>query len=314
MKEIKLPWQVFDLLAQTNDIYQLRLLQWAFVKAQSTLSHVDNNLQRINLQLVRDVCEIEIPLSFLTVDQAHAADHIRRAFELQNVDFLATYEGRPIQIKAIAFPRLVRKSEGMFIRYYIHKSLWLALIDFSHGYRRLNISVLSKIRRPTTILLYFLISSQNQDITLKLDTFRNMLRLPNAYTKKSNLIARVLEPARAELATAQTTFAYKFDSNTKGKTPNTITLQPIPQQPERSEGAEQLADRLQINMHTEVADYLRTKFNATDADLRTIAPHLDNTQTPFAQIDTIARIHTNALRHGARNRIAYLIAALKRQS
>lgn len=314
MKEIKLPWQVFDLLAQTNDIYQLRLLQWAFVKAQNTLQHVDKNLQRINLQLVRDVCEIEIPLSFLTIDQAHAADHIRRAFELQNVDFLATYEGRPIQIKAIAFPRLVRKSEGMFIRYYIHKSLWLALIDFSHGYRRLNITVLSKIRRPTTILLYFLISSQNQDITLKLDTFRNMLRLPNAYTKKSNLIARVLEPARDELATAQTTFAYKFDSNTKGKTPNTITLQPIPQQPERSEGAEQLSDRLQINMHTEVADYIRDKFNATDADLRTIAPHLNTKLTPFAQIDLIAQIHTIALRNGVTNPIAYLIAALKRQS
>lgn len=314
MKEIKLPWQVFDLLAQTNDIYQLRLLQWAFVKAQGTLQHVDKNLQRINLQLVRDVCEIEIPITFITIDLAHAADHIRRAFELQNVDFLATYEGRPIQIKAIAFPRLVRKSEGMFIRYYIHKSLWLALIDLSRGYRRLNVGVLSRIRRPTTILLYFLISSQTKEITLKLDTFRNMLRLPKAYTKKSNLIARVLEPAREELASAQTTFAYKFDSNTKGKTPNTITLQPISQQPERSEGAEQLADRLQINMQSEVADYLRDKFNATDADLRTIAPHLDTTQTPYAQIDTIAQIHTNALRNGARNPIAYLIASLKRQS
>lgn len=314
MKEIKLPWQVFDLLAQTNDIYQLRLLQWAGVKAQSTLQGFDKNLQRINLQLVRDVCELEIPLSFLTVDQAHAADHIRRAFELQNVDFLATYEGRPVQIKAIAFPRLVRKSEGMFIRYYIHKSLWLALINFSHGYRRLNITVLSKIRRPTTILLYFLISSQKQDITLKLDTFRNMLRLPNAYTKKSNLIARVLEPARDELANAQTTFVYKFDSNTKGKTPTTITLQPIPQAPERSEEVERLADRLQINMHTEVADYIRGKFKATDADLKVIASHLDNTQTPYAQIDTIAQIHTNALRTGARNPIAYLIASLKRQS
>lgn len=314
MKEIKLPWQVFDLLAQTNDIYQLRLLQWAFVKIQDTLKHFDKNLQRINFQYVRDVCEIEIPLSFLTTDQAHASDHIRRAFELQNADFLATYEGRPIKIKAIAFPRLVRKSEGMFIRYYIHRSLLLALIDFSHGYRRLNISVLSKIRRPTTILLYFLISSQSQDITLKLDTFRNMLRLPNAYTKKSNLISRVLDPARDELATAQTAFVYKFDSNTKGKTPTTITLQPIPQQPERSEGAEQLADRLQINMHSEVADYIRNKFNASDADLRTIAPHLDTTQTPYAQIDTIAQIHTNALRNGARNPIAYLIASLKRQS
>lgn len=314
MKEIKLPWQVFDLLAQTNDIYQLRLLQWAFVRAQGTLNHVDKNLQRINLQLVRDVAEIEIPLAFLTTDMAHAAEHIRRAFELQNVDFLATYEGRPIQIKAIAFPRLVRKPEGMHIRYYIHKSLWLALIDFSHGYRRLNIGVLSKLRKPTTVLLYFLISSQTRDYTLKLDTFRNMLRLSPAYSKKGNLIARVLEPARRELANAQTTFTYTFDSNTKGRTPSSITLHPIPQQPERSEGAEQLADRLQINMHTEVADYLRDKFNATDADLRTIAPHLDNTQTPYAQIDLIAQIHTNALRNGARNPIAYLIASLKRQS
>lgn len=311
---MKLPWQVFDLLAQTNDIYQLRLLQWAGVKAQSTLRGFDKNLQRINLQLVRDVCEIEIPVSFLTADRVHASDHIRRAFDLQNVDFLATFEGHPVQIKAIAFPRMIRKNEGVFIRYYIHKSLWLALIDFSHGYRRLNIAVLSKIRRPTTILLYFLVSSQSQDITLKLETFRNMLKLPPAYTKKGNLIARVLEPAREELANAQTTFEYKFDSNTKGKTPTKITLQPIPQAPERSEEAEQLADRLQINIPGEVADYIRDKFNATDADLRTIAPHLDTTQTPYAQIDTIAQIHTNALRTGARNRIAYLIASLKRKS
>lgn len=314
MKEIKLPWQVFDLLAQTNDIYQLRLLQWAFVKAQNTLQHVDKNLQRINFQLVRDVCEIEIPISFLTTDVAHGADHIRRAFELQNVDFLATYEGRPIQIKAIAFPRLLRKSEGMFIRYYIHKSLWLALIDFSHGYRRLNIGVLAQLRRPTTVLLYFLISSQSTDYTLKLDTFRNMLRLSRAYAKKSNLIARILEPARNELQHAQTTFTYTFDTNTKGRTPSSITLHPIPQQPERSEGAEQLADRLQINMHTEVADYLRYKFNASDTDLKIISAHLDINQTPAAQVDTIARIHTTALRHGARNPIAYLIAALKGQS
>lgn len=314
MKEIKLPWQVFDLLAQTNDIYQLRLLQWAFVKAQTFLKHVDKNLKRINLQFFHDVVEVEIPLSFLTTDIAHAADHIRRAFELQNVDFLATYEGRPVKIKAIAFPRTIRTSDGIVIRYHIHLSLWLALIDFSRGYRRLNISVLAQLRRPTTVLLYFLISSQTTDYTLKLDTFRNMLRLSRAYTKKSNLIARVLEPARNELQHAQTTFTYTFDSNTKGRTPNTITLHPIAQQPERSEGAEQLADRLQINMHAEVADYLRDKFNATDADLKVIAPHMDNTQTPFAQIDTIAQIHTNALRHGARNPIAYLIASLKRQS
>lgn len=314
MKEIKLPWQVLDLLAQTNDIYQLRLLEWVFVKAQGTLRQVDKNLQRINIQLIRDVCEIEIPISFLTTDRAHAAEHVKRAFALQNVDFMAAYEGRPIIIKAIAFPRLLRKENGIFIRYYIHKSLWLALIDFSHGYRRLNIAALANLKRPTTVLLYFLISSQRNDLTFNLDTFRNMLRLSDAYTKKSNLIARVLEPARAELRNAQTNFTYSFDSNRKGKTPTQITLTPTAQAAERSEEIEQLADRLQIDITHEAAEYLEHKFQATPADLKAIAPHLAHLTTPAAQVDELARIHTTALRNGARNPIAYLIAALKGQS
>lgn len=314
MKEMKLPWQVIDLLAQTNDIYQLRLLEWAFVKAQGTLQHVDKNLKRINLQLVRDVAEIEIPLSFLTTDKAHASEHVKRAFELQNVNFLAAYEGRPIFIKAIAFPRIRRTPEGIFIRYYIHKSLWLALIDFSRGYRRLDIASLARLKRPLTCMIYFLIAKQTAPLIFNLDTFRNLLRLPDAYKKKSNLIARVLEPARGELTHTNTNFTYTFDTNTKGKTPQQITLTPTALAAERSEEIVKVADRLQIDITHEAAEYLEYKFAASQTDLKTIAPLLAHLTTPAAQVDELARIHTAALRAGARNPIAYLIATLQKKS
>lgn len=314
MKEIKLPWQVIDLFAQINDIYQFRLLEWAFVKAQGTLKLVDKNLQAFNIQLVRDVAEIDIPLSFITTDKAHASEHVKRAFQLQNVDFMARYEDRPILIKAIAFPRIRRTPDGIFIRYYIHKSLWLALIDFSHGYRRLDIASLAKIKRPTTVMIYFMVARQTAPIVFNIATFRNLLRLTDAYKKKSNLIARVLEPAREELQHANTNFTYQFDTNTKGKTPQQITLTPTAQAAERSEEVEKIADRLQIDITHEAAEYLEYKFGATQTDLKIIAPHLAHLTTPAAQVEELARIHTAALRAGARNSIAYLIATLKKKS
>lgn len=313
MKEIKVAYSALRLIAQVTDIYQLRLLGWAFVKAQATVQKIDRNLDKINLQHIRDIHAIELPVSLITTDTSHARAHITRACELQDKTFQAYYDSREITIKAIAFPRLVKRADGWKLQYYIHDSLWLALIDLSHGWRKIDITSMTKIHRTTTMALYFLISKQPHDITLTLDTFRDMLQLSPAYMKKSNLIARILEPAREELKDCATTFAYTFDTNTRGARSQTITLHPITQACERSEQAEQLAQRLQIDLPPETADYLTTKYGATDRDLRLLAPHLTRWASPYDQVAHLAEIHTAALRAGVRNPIAYLTAALQRQ-
>ena len=314
METIKVSYNVGKLLAQVYDIYQLRMLTWILVKAQQSTGKVDKNLKDINLQFALDIGQIELPVSLITTDTSHARAHVRRAFELQDKVFYADCKGAPVEIRAIAFPTTAKVQGQWRIRYYIHRSLWLALLDFSKGWRKLNIASLLKIHRPTTMVLYFLISRQSSPQTYITATLRNMLHLGPGYEKRANLIARVLKPAQQELAKCDTSFDFTFSTISRTNHDDYITLTPIALTPERSEEVSQAADNMQHDLPAEVADYLTDKFAATPRDLSTLTPLLSHHRTPYEAIDHIARIHTAALRAGTSNRMGYLIAALRGKS
>lgn len=314
METIKVSYNIGKLLAQVDDIYQLRMFTWLLCKAQQSTCKYDKNLTEINLSLFLEVGQIEVPLSLITSDTSHARAHIRRAFQLQDKVFHADFKGAPVEIRAIAFPSAVKVNGKWFIRYYIHRSLWFALLDFAKGWRKLDIATLLKIRRPTTMVLYFLIAKQSTLQTYNTATLRNMLHLGKGYEKRSNLIARVLKPAQQELAQCDTTFDYTFTTLSRTSHDDFITITPIALTPERSEDVSKVADSLQHDLPAEVADYLITKFNATPHDLAILTPLLAHHRTPYEAVDHIARIHTAALRAKASNPMGYLITALRGKS
>lgn len=314
METVKVSYNAGKLLAQVDDIYQMRVLSWIFVKAQQATGKADKNLKEINLQFALEVGQLEIPLSLITTDSSHARAHVRRAFLLQDKIFSADYKGIPTEVRAIAFPSLVKIAGKWFIRLYIHRSLWLELLDFTKGWRKLNIVSLLKIRRPTTMVLYFLIARQTSPQIYNTATLRNMLHLGKGYEKRSNLIARVLKPAQQELAHCDTTFDYTFTTISRTNHDDFITITPITLTPERSEEVSQAADNMQHDLPAEVADYLADKFNATPRDLATLTPLLARHRSPYQAIDQIARIRTAALRARASNPMGYLIAALRGKS
>lgn len=314
METIKVSYNVGKLLAQVDDIYQLRMITWLLCKAQQSTCKVDKNLKEINLQFSLEIGQIEVPLSLITTDTSHARAHVRRAFQLQDKVFYADFKGAPVEIRAIAFPSTAKVNGKWCIRYYIHRSLWLALLDFSKGWRKLDIVSLLKIRRPTTMVLYFLISRQSSPQIYNSATLRNILHLGPGYEKRSNFIARVLRPAQEELALCDTTFDFTFSTLSRTSHDDYITLTPRALTPERSEEVSQAADNLQHDLPAEVADYLNEKFNATPHDLAILTPLLSHHRTPYEAIDHIARIHTAALRARASNKMGYLITALQGKS
>lgn len=314
METIKVSYNVGKLLAQVDDIYQMRMITWILCKAQQSTGKVDKNLKEINLQFTLEIGQIDVPLSLITTDTSHARAHVRRAFQLQDKVFHSDFKGAPVEIRAIAFPAAAKVNGQWRIRYYIHRSLWLALLDFSKGWRKLSIASLLKIRRPATMVIYFLIARQSSPQIYNTATLRNILHLGKGYEKRANLIARVLKPAQQELAQCDTTFDYAFSTLSRTSHDDYITLTPRALTAERSEDVSQAADNLQHDLPAEVADYLTEKYNATPRDLATLTPLLAHHRTPYEAIDHIARIHTAALRAGASNRMGYLIAALQKQS
>lgn len=314
MDTIKVSYNTGKLLAQVDDIYQMRVLSWIFVKVQQATSKADKNLKEINLQFALDVGQVEIPLSLITTDTSHARAHVRRAFLLQDKIFSVDNNGIPAEIRTIAFPSLVKVAGKWLIRFYIHRSLWLELLDFTKGWRKLNIVSLLKIRRPTTMVLYFLIARQTSPQRYNTATLRNMLHLGKGYEKRSNLIARVLKPAQQELAHCDTTFDYTFTTISRTNHDDFITITPIALTPERSEDVSNAADNMQHDLPAEVAGYLVEKFNATPHDLAILTPLLAHHRTPYEAVDHIARIRTAALKARANNPMGYLITALRGKS
>lgn len=314
MENIKVSYNVGALLAQITDIYQLRLFNWLLVKSQQATRKCDKNLNQINLQFALDVAQVDIPLSFITKDQAHAREHIRRAFELQNKIFYADFKKAAVELRAIAFPCVLKINEQRRIRFYIHRDLWLALLDFTKGWRKLNLHTIQGIRRTTTMLIYFQIAQQKTSFTIETAKLINWLHLGEGYKKRSNLIARVLKPAQEELQHADTNFTFEFSTISKSNHTDTITITPKAQAAERSEAEEFEADRQQNDLPSEVVDYLETKFNATPQDLTTLAHIMPHHTTPYATIERLAQIHTAALRAQAANPLGYLVNALKKES
>ena len=314
MDKIKVTYGVFDLLAQIEDIYQMRILYWVLVKAQQSIGQCDMKLGSLNLSHALDIAEIDLPANFITTDKAHFREHIRRSFDLQNIDFITQYEGSAVQIKAIAFPRLYKRDKQWRIRYYVHKSLWLALLDFSRGWRNLNLTTLQTIKRPTTALIYFLIANQTAAKIYNLAQFRNYLRLTESYNKKSNFINRVLKPAQEELQTSDTNFSWRFQNAKRGTDDEQIIIEPHKQAAERSEAHTKAADEMQHDLPSEVRDYLEYNCGATPKDICQLAKLIKPSEHASDTIDKLARIKTAAHRAGAHNIIAYIVRALQGQS
>ena len=314
MEKIKVTYGVFDLLAQIDDIFQMRALYWVLVKAQQSIGQCDMKLGSLNLSHALEVAEIDMPASFITTDKAHAREHIRRAFALQNKDFITQYEGNAVELKAIAFPRLYKRDKQWRVRYYVHRSLWLALLDFSRGWRNLNLTTLQNIKRPTTVLIYFLIANQTSAKTYNLSQFRNYLRLSDSYNKKSNFIDRILKPAQQELQNADTNFTYRFQNARRGTDEEQIIIEPHAQAAERSEAHTKAADEMQHDLSSEVRDYLEFNCGATPKDICQLAKLIKPSEHASDTIDKLARIKTAAHRAGARNIIAYIVRALQGQS
>jgi len=311
MDKIKVTYGIFDTLAQISDIFQMRLLYWVLVKAQQSIGQCDMKLGSLNLSHALEVAEIDLPANFITTDKAHFREHIRRAFELQNKDFITQYEGQPVEIKAIAFPRLYKREKQWRIRYYVHRSLWLALLDFSRGWRNLNLTTLQTIKRPTTALIYFLIANQTAAKIYNLAQFRNYLRLTESYNKKSNFIDRILKPAQEELKTSDTNFSWRFQNAKRGTDEEQIIIEPHKQVGERSEPLCNAADEMQHDLPSEVRDYLEFNCGATPKDICTISRLIKPTDQPGEIIDRLARIKTAAHRAKAHNPVAYIVQSLK---
>lgn len=141
----------------------------------------------------------------------------------------------------IAFPFLSRvefdRQHGAKVQ--VQPELYQALLDFTKGFRRFELQAALKMKSTYSLRLYQLMAGQEDPLTYTIEELRLMLARPEdgkkaPYSKPSDFVKYVLDPAKAELDECSP-YSFRYELNRartgKGGRPAivSVTLYPIHQ-------------------------------------------------------------------------------------
>lgn len=312
------PYIILESLGKLENVFELRLFGMVMAKAQSVQKLYNKDLTRINMQFALDVCKVQMPGRWLLQPGDNNYRNIRKAFSLAKKTISYEFEGHHLELNIIAYPEYKKvKYEGGVVEFYIHRNLWLSMLDFSKGHRLFELPVYMRLKSTYSVLLYMLVSSQKDPITLSLRYLRQLLGCDDkkAYDRSFNLVNKILEPARKELdRKAPVTFHYGLNREGRGGAYKTITIMPYKSEhysPAEDDGRALGLERQRIRLDSKVVDYLQDKL---DFDIKTCErwegtiARLGDTER---QLDWLEDIGQRARLSGKTNKTGYTIAALK---
>lgn len=294
----------------------MRLFGWVLAKAQSVLKLYSRELGEINMQHAMNMVRVTFPARYLLPPGDRNYKNIEKAFELANKTIDYERDGVRFRLNIIAFPQITHNGRAMEISFLIHNELWYAILNnFQNGYRLVNLPTFMNLRSTYAAILYIIISQQPRLPDMRIETLRRLLGASSrAYDRANNFIARVLEPARAELTKfAPYTFDYELTRGGKGNGYQTVRLRPRANygwEPSR-EGIVRECERLRSRLDERVTDYLRYKFELTACEIDRVEGFVMQIGDHESQFERLEYIADTALRNGVRNLKGYLYTALR---
>lgn len=310
------PYALVHSLSKIDNIFEMRLFGWVLAKAQSVLKLYSRDLAEINMQHAMNMLRVTFPARYLLPPGDRNYKNIEKAFELANKTIDYEKDGARYRLNIIAFPQIKHNGRAMEISFVIHNELWHAILNnFQNGYRLVNLPTFMSLKSTYAAILYIIISQQPRLPDMRIDTLRRIVGASSrAYDRANNFIARVLEPARAELTKfAPYTFDYELTRGGKGNGYQTIRLRPRANygwQPAR-EGLSRELERMRLRLDERVTDYLSSKFEMTAREIERAEPFILQLGDFERQMDKLAYVSECAIRARAENRKAYLFAALR---
>lgn len=315
-----IPYTLIRSLSACDNIYELRLFGWIIAKAMSVLKLYQADLRDINIQRAISSARITIPARYLLQAGATNHTHITKAFGLARKTVHYEKDGIIAELNVIANPRLYKENGQLKLSLIIDEIMWHGLLEFSKGYRIVNLSAFMRLSSSYAVIMYILITQQTAPITLGFDYLRTLLGATSkAYDRSFNFEHKILKSAQKQLdAAAPYSFDYEPHRSGRGGRPHAYTIKPrktdykpdqeIKQQEEQRDNK---LRELRCRLPESVCDYLTYNFNATPRDLESVERYLAD-RPEDTILDKLAVVKESAIRRGdTRNMMAYLIASLK---
>lgn len=318
MKDSIIPYLIIKTLAKIDNIYEMRLFGYIFAKAQSVMKLYNKDLSAINLQHAMNLTRVTLPARYLLQIGDTNYRHIHKAFELAEkwVDY--ERDEWHLKLNIIAFPEFKKEGRNSMITFVIHNDLWHALLDFSQGYRLINLPTYMRLKSTYSVIMYMLITQQNKTMEYQIDTLKKLTGADKnkAYQRTNNFLTKIVNSAQKELnAQSPYTFTYTLKRSGRGGAYTNITITPIknpdfkikeaPTQRERD------LERQRIRLDAEVVNYLTHACGLELKGIEQIEGMIMQMGDYDVQIRRIAEIKETAQRNGVKNVAGYIVNAIK---
>lgn len=318
MKDSIIPYALIQSLAQIDNIYEMRLFGYIIAKAQSVLKLYNKDLGQINIQHAMNLVRVTMPGRYLLQKGDRNYSNIGKAFTLAHKTVEYERDGTLYHLNIIAFPERQQVGRDSNVTFVIHNELWNALLNFSKGYRLINLPTFMRLKSTYSVIMYILISQQNINFTWHIDTLKRVLGAADkpAYKRNANFLAKVVDAAKRELdALSPHTFHYSINKSGRGGKYNTITIIPWANTqytlPNQDTEREHDLDKQRIRLEPQVIEYLEYSFGLDYKTIERMELPLSEIGSSEAQIDWLLTVREACDRTRVRNRAAYLTTALQ---
>ena len=212
---------------------------------------------------------------------------------------------------------VIEKGSGV-ATFQMSEMVYKAFADFSKGFRKFEFALTMSFDSVYSIRLYELMSGQKNPLTYTIEDLKKMFGIEDKYQNKpTNFIKRVIEPAKKELD-EKSPYSFSYKINKKGRSFHSISFTPIYQPEHANDEAVQHETAKGVftsaYLSREDRNYLSEHFGMSPTQIK------NNHHTFFESkkkngdylLNLFDKIRINASKGGAKNKIGYLISALKK--
>ncbi len=257
--------------------------------------------------------KFQIPVSaFLKDEYDTNYKEVKKAFlSLRNkiIEYEDEKIWRPIGI--VEKPKIDKYNS--LITFELDRLIYSALLDFSKGYRKLELKTAMQFDSVYAMRFYELMSGQKTPLCYSIDQLKEMFQIVDKYDRVNDLKKYVLDIAKRELDKCSP-YTFNYEMNKTGRKFTSVTFYPKQQPQFRDTDLEKHELQKQVSLSwdlpKEITDYLIHNFDFTKEGIKN---NLDLFKKSHKQIDIIGFL--SALKgkvRASKNPQGYIIGALKK--
>ncbi len=253
------------------DVYEKRILFRLVELCQPEISDKKLNEKfSINPDLFGNQ-DIKVPISYLLKDEDDK-NHTRiknAILRLNEKHF--EYEDDKVwkPIRLIEMPKIDKYNE--FIEFKIHAEIHQAILDFSKGFRRFELTTAMGFKSTYSMRFYELFSEKKAPITYSIEHLKIMFKIEEKYSRINDFIRFVIESAKKELDKSSP-YSFEYTLIKEGRKVTAIKFHPYFIPENRDEKLETKKLQKQVSPHWDLdkmtIDYLKQNYLFTTDEIQ----------------------------------------------